>query len=890
MPTPARGASIERDALTSDGLAIHIRPARPDDVEAIDRFHDEELSDTSAYFRFFGARPELSSKVLTEWATADSVENATLLALHDERIVAVGLYRCVDARQADVAFAVADRLQHRGIATLLLEDLCMLARRAGYERLIAETLPGNTAMKAVFRDVGLEVSSVFDHGVTDVAMPLGDGAEMRERADRRDRAATVASLRPILAPQHIVVIGASATHDRPGNTVIRNLRRGFTGRLDVVHPSAPSIEGVDAHRSVADLPSPADLAIIAVPAAAVPEVIEQCGEAGTRSAVILSAGFTETGTAGATLEAEVLRRARRHGMRLVGPNCFGVAVPAIGVDATFGTIPITAGSIAFASQSGGLGIALLGEVARRGLGISSFVSLGNKIDVSSNDLLCFWAADPSTRVIALYLESFGNPRKFARLARSISPERPIVALKGGRSEAGRRGAQSHTAALATDDRIVDALFSHGGIIRAHTIEELIDVASILDRQPLPGGPRVAVVGNAGGPLILAADAAEASRLAVPALSAELQARILALVPDAAATGNPVDLLATVTKAQLASVVELLAASGEVDAIAVVNVPVGRASVEAEPPAPATPSVPVVVATLGADGTGRPDNAFTSPERAIHALSRVAEYADWRRRREHEAAPTTTPVRVETAGALERLRKGRRSAAGWLAPEDAFATLDELGISAPAFRFVHERDEVAAAALAVGFPAVLKADAETALHKAEMGAIALGIRSADEAEAAFDRFAERFGADLRGVLVQHQLPAGLEILVGINRSERFGPLLVIGAGGTMTELIGDREVLMVPATRTEIGEAIQRLRIAPVLRGDLRHPGVDLDSLIDVAHRLGVLVDRCPELVEVDLNPVVASAGGAVAVDVRMRLAEWDDPVIPLRGLRPAPVG
>ncbi len=631
MPNASRHEPFERDALTSDGLAIHMRAARPDDVAAIERFHSDELSDTSAYYRFFGTRPHLSAEVLDSWASADSVANATLLALCEGRVVGVGLYRRVDAQQADAAFAVADRLQHRGIATLLLEDLCVLARRAGYERLIAETLADNTAMNRVFRDAGLEVSSTFDRGVIDVLMPLGDGAVMMEQADRRDRSATVASLQPILNPHAVVVIGASASHDRPGNVVVRNLQRDFAGAIHVVHPTASSIEGIPAHRSIVDLPDQVDLAIVAVPAAAVPGLIDDCGTAGIRSAVILSAGFTETGTVGARLEAEVLARARRHGMRIVGPNCFGVAVPAIGLDTTFGTVPITSGSIAFGSQSGGLGIALLAEVARRGLGVSSFVSLGNKLDVSSNDLLCYWANDPSTRVIALYLESFGNSRKFARLARSISPERPIVALKGGRTNAGSRGAQSHTAALATDDRIVDALFNHGGVIRAHTIEELIDVVAVLDRQPLPQGDRVVVIGNAGGPLILAADAAEASHLVVPQLSAQLQTEIRRLVTDAASTANPVDLLATVTNAQLESVIDLVVSSGEADAIAVVTVQVGT-PIAAAQDVVQTRHLPVVVAAMGAEGYSRVPGVFTAPERAIHALSRVVEYAAWRRQR------------------------------------------------------------------------------------------------------------------------------------------------------------------------------------------------------------------------------------------------------------------
>ncbi len=885
MSNAPREAPIERDALTADGLTIHLRTAHPDDVDAIGRFHDEELSDTSSYYRFFGTRPHLSHEVLTSWATADSAVNATMLALLDDRIVAVGLYRFVDAHRADAAFAVADRLQHRGIATLLLEDLCVLARRAGYERLIAETLPDNTAMKRVFSEAGLEASLTFDHGLIDVRLPLGDGSLMKDVADRRDRVAVVASLRSMLHPTGVVVLGASATHDRPGNVVIRNLQRAFGGPIHVVHPGSPVIEGIPAYASVAELPSPVDLAVIAVPASTVPAVIDDCGNGGIRSAVILSAGFTETGVAGADMEREILRRARRHGMRIVGPNCFGVATPAIGLDATFGTVPISSGSIAFASQSGGLGIALLAEVARRGLGISSFVSLGNKLDVSSNDLLCYWEADPSTRVIALYLESFGNPRKFTRLARSISRHRPIVALKGGRTDAGRRGAQSHTAALATDDRMVDAVFNHAGIIRAGTIEELIDVVAVLDHEPLPRGSRIALIGNAGGPLILAADTAEASGLAVPTLSATLQARIRELVPAAAATANPVDLLATATHLETEAVVDLLAGTDEVDAIAVVKVRLGRPDGSEIVIAPGR-SIPVVTAVMGADDATRPPGAFTAPERAIHALSRVVEYAAWRRQPPETIAPSIIDV-VTTA--VARQRGTAVTPSGWHRADACFRTLHDLGIAVADYRFIGERSDIDDATHEIGFPLVLKAEADGALHKTQAGAVVLDVQSADAARVAFDRFSRVFADDLRGVLVQRQLPPGTEVLVGLSRNERFGPLLVVGAGGTNTELMADREVLVAPATRTEIGEAISRLRIARLLHGDDRHPGVDIGGLVDIATRIGLLADLCPELVEIDLNPVAVTAAGATALDVRMRWSDYDNPVVPLRGLRPAQV-
>jgi acetate---CoA ligase (ADP-forming) len=879
---------MERDVLTMDGLSIHIRAARPEDGPELVRFHAEELSEASSSSRFLGAVRQLADRQVSEWASADGRRNATLLAEHDGLVVAVGLYRGLDQHRADVAFAVADRLQHRGIATILLEDLAVVARRAGYTHLVAETRPSNTAMHAVFRDFGLAYDITLHDGIHDVVMPLGDGHNLEAWARKRDRLATAASMRPILEPRHVVVFGASESRQRPGNAALRNLRRAFNGQVSVVHPTATQIDGVVAFSTVGSIAEPIDLAVIAVPAAAVPQVIEDCGKAGIRAAVVLSAGFSETGRDGTVLQADMLERARRHGMRLVGPNCFGVANPAMGLDTTFGANEMNAGSIALASQSGGLGIALLAEVGRRGLGISGFVSLGNKADVSGNDLLCYWAEDPATNVIALYLESFGNPRRFASLARSISPHRPIVALKGGRTEAGQRGARSHTAALMTNDTVVDALFTHGGVVRVRTLEELIDVTSLFDSQPIPNGDRVAIIGNAGGPLILAADAAEASSLVVPVLSDDLQQQLRHAVPDAAATANPVDLLATVNGDQLRTVLGMLADSGEVDAIVVVTVPVSNV---AEPLGTAAQStahqLPIIVAEMGERPDRTAAGSFPAPERAIHALSRVVSYASWCRNIRTETSEPISPTSLAIdAEAVRAYIRGLDPAdLEWLNPADAFVILTQIGVPIAPCRYVHTAAELADALAAVGFPVVLKADAVGVLHKTEEHAVVRGLMTPDQAALVFDQFHADFTDRLRGVIVQHEMPSGLELIVGARRSERYGPLLLVGAGGTAAEILGDRTTVLAPATPAEIVAAFQQLRIAPLLAGYRDHPAVGVTQLTDLVYRVGRLISEVPEIVEMDLNPVIASASVIAAVDVRMRVRMVENEAVPMRGLR-----
>ncbi|MEY2523865.1 MAG: hypothetical protein QOJ66_2430, partial [Ilumatobacteraceae bacterium] len=479
----------ESDVVLSDGGTAHIRPIRPDDVEQLRALHGR-LSPQSIYFRFFSPIPKIPEPQLHHLAEVDYRDRFALVAELDGVVVAVVRYDRGDDDDdaAEVAFVVEDGQQRRGLATVMLEHLAAVARSNGIERFVAETLPDNRAMMDVFRHAGFAVTSKFDSGVISVSFPLAPSADLDQHIDDRDRSAVVASIRRILNPASIAVVGASRTPGTIGYELVHNLiRGGFTGAVLPVNPSAGSVAGIHAYATVGEAPGPPDLAIIAVPADAVAGVVEQCGAAHVGGIVIISAGFAELGTTGREVEASLVESARRHGMRVVGPNCMGLANtnPAIRMNATFAPVDPIPGNVAFMTQSGALGISLIDESARRGIGISSFVSVGNKADISGNDLLRYWEADEATSVIALYLESFGNPRKFVRIASRVARAKPIVAVKSGRSPAGVRGAMSHSAALATSDDVADLVLSRAGVTRVDTLEELFDTTQAFASQPAP---------------------------------------------------------------------------------------------------------------------------------------------------------------------------------------------------------------------------------------------------------------------------------------------------------------------------------------------------------------------------------------------------------------------
>lgn len=778
--------------------------------------------------------------------------------------------RLRDPSTVEVAFAVADDLQGHGIGARLLERLAALAASVGVERFVAEVLPQNRAMLRVFADAGFDVTRELGGGEVEVRFPIVPTTAFRARVDERDHVAVAASLRPFFRPAAVAVIGASRRRGSIGGELFRNiLAADFAGAAYPVNRGAEPVSGVRAFTSVAEIGVPVDLAVICLPAAQVEAAARAVLATGVRALCVISSGFAEVGDDGAALQERLLALVRAHSTRLVGPNCLGIAVPGLGLNATFAPRALPPGHIAFSSQSGALGLALLEKAAERNLGFSAFVSIGNKADVSSNDLLEWWDDDEETNLVLLYLESFGNPRKFGRLAARVARKKPILALKAGTTGAGARAASSHTAALAGSETAVDALFRQAGVLRARTLEELVDAAALLSSQPLPQGRRTAVVSNAGGLGILCADACEAAGLELEGLGAETRERLRAVLPGDASVANPVDLLGSATAATYEAVLPLVLADRAIDSVIVLFVPPVVATADdvaaAIARAAAGATKPVLAVIVSGDGIPAPlreaDSrvaAFSYPESAPRALALAAERADWLRR---EAGTVPTVDGIDRPGArrlIESIADER-----WLDPAETRMLLTAYGIPLVPERTVTSVEAAVAAARELGFPAVVKAAAPGA-HKTESGGVALRLTTAEEVRIA----ARRIGAPL---LVQPMITEGVELLAGVVQDPVFGPLVAFGPGGVLAELIGDARFAVAPLTDVDADELVRGGKAGRLVAGFRGGPPADAAALTDLVHRLARLAEENPEVAELDLNPVLGLAAGCVAVDARVRL-------------------
>ena len=697
------------------------------------------------------------------------------------------------------------------------------------------------------------------------------------------------SLKPLLCPRSIAVIGASRRRDSIGGAVLHNLlQRPFQGPVYPVNPNATHIQSVPAYASIDDVPGEVDLAIIVVPAAAVLAAAEACGKKGVKALVVISAGFKEIGGAGIALEQELRALVRRHGMRLVGPNCLGIlnTDPNVNMNATFAPVQPPPGRIAFSSQSGALGLAILDYARALNLGISHFVSVGNKADVSGNDLLEFWEQDPGTDLVLFYLESFGNPGKFTQIARRVARTKPIVAVKSGRTVSGSRAASSHTGALAGSDAAVEALFRQSGVIRTDTIEELFDTALLLGSQPIPTGPRVAILTNAGGPGIMAADACESAGLQLPALDAKTVKGLKAFLPPEASTRNPVDMIASAVAESFEKALRLLVADKNVDAVIVIFVPplvTGAQDVAHAILAGAAGSPkPVLSCFMGSHGV--PESlvslneghipSYSFPEAAARTLARVARYGQWRRARAGVVPALSGVDRAKARAAIEASGAGT-----WMSAPLLADLLQAYGIRTNPLRVAATRGEAAVMAKAVGFPAALKLRSPDVVHKSDVGGVKLRIQSEEDAARAFDDIAKALRnhdpkARFEGVTVERMVDGGVETIVGMTRDPSFGPVVLFGLGGVTVELLRDVSLRVAPLTDTDADEMLREIRGFQLLEGYRGAPPVNQASLRDVLHRVSLLALENPEIGELDLNPVLAFPGEApaVALDARLKLA------------------
>lgn len=876
------------DVLTTDGSVARIRQLEHADEPALRDLH-ARASDASVRFRFFSASRHAAENYVDHLLREDD-DTLTLVTTLAERLVAVATAEPVVDRPdtLEVAFLVDDAEHGRGLGSLLLEHLASLARRRGVRRFVADVLGDNLKMRRVFHDAGFSLVTESEAGITHLEMDLTTTARVLETADAREAAAERLSLRPLLYPRSVVVLGARRDGSGIGAAVLRSIQvGGFTGEVHVVHPQAASgieIRGVRAVASCSELPGPVDLAVVAVPARATATALRDVVSARIPAAIVLSSGFGEMGSEGVTMQRELAEIARRGNVRLVGPNCLGLMSNGadLRLNATFSEAVPPPGGLAVASQSGGVGIVLLDRARRSGLGVRSFVSLGNKADVSGNDLLAAWLEDPEITAAGLYLESFGNARKFARLARRFSRVKPLLAVVGGRSEGGRRAGASHTAAAAADGVVVDAMFAQTGIIRCDGADDLAETALLLDEQPRPGGSRLGILTNAGGIGVLAADLAEREGLVAPSLSPATVERLSALLRASSGSGNPVDTGAGASAADLGAVTDLLLACGEVDTVLVVMVATGvvdPAEVLREVGAARRrhPEVPAALVVLGAPVPDRSEVAgftlFEAYDDAVAAIGKVARYAAWAAAPHEEAPPRdltrAVAARSRVTDLLERADPGDT----WLGQRDIQSLLADYGLMTSGV-VVRGTEAAVEAAVTLGLGqgvsvAVKVADPEV-LHKTERGLVAVGLSTRAQVRGSLARFREELGRT-SDVMVQ-PMASGIEVAVGLVRDPVFGPLVMVAAGGVGVDVWNDRVFLMAPVSRVEAARAVRSLRIWPLLAGHRGAQAGDVSGLEEIICAVGRLGDEVPQVAELDLNPVLVGPSGCVLVDARLRLA------------------
>jgi acyl-CoA synthetase (NDP forming)/GNAT superfamily N-acetyltransferase len=858
------------------------------------------LSLEARRLRFFTGAPDMDLAV--SWAAAASERGAaSVIATIGEpaRIVAHAGFEPVGDKVAEIAFEVADGLRGRGLATILMAQLAARARERGIETFVADVLGENRRMLEVFRESGFPMEVRRGPGELRIELTTALTSTALERYEERERTSAAAAVGHFLEPASIAVVGASRREGSVGGQTLRNiLRAGFDGPVYAVNRHARRVQGLAAYKSVAHLPETPELVVVATPADQVVSVAQDCAAREVRALLVLTAGFAESGPEGARHQDALVAACRAAGMRLVGPNCLGLIGGAGRLNATFAPHAPPAGRIGLLSQSGGVGLALMEQATALGIGLSSFVSIGNRPDVSANDVLEYWEDDETTDVVLLYLESFGNPRNFARIARRLSARKPVIAVHAGRSSAGARAAASHTgAAVSGAGAGVDALLEHAGVIRAGTLGELFGTAALAAAQPLPQGPRVGIVTNAGGPAILCADACNAAGLELPEVSRKLQRRLAKLLPPHAATANPVDMLAGAGPVEFQEAIAELAASGEVDAVIAIFVPALAAAVDEIDAAVAAAAeeagVPILFVTFGPpDGlrAGSRPPRFTYPEGAARALAGLVRHAEWRRESRGEF-PRLDDVR--RADAAELLASAVADGGRWLDEEEACALLDCWGVTVVEQRSVRGPLSAGRAAAELGGTVVLKASGGGILHKTELGAVELGLVGEAEVTRAARRMARRLrahGVRPERFIVQRQTAEGVEMLAGITSDPLLGPLVACGAGGTAVEVLGDVAVRLAPLTDLDARRMVRSLSTFPLLDGYRGASRADVAALEGLLLRLGALAEAHPEVAELDCNPVVVRERGATVVDARVRVEPVRPrPAWPALGAEPPPV-
>ena len=851
----------EADVVLTDGGTAHLRPITPEDADRLRAFHSR-LSQETVYNRFFAYRPSLSDADVARFTQVDHDERVALVAtLHDDIIGVVRYDRLPGGADAEVAFVVEDPHQGRGLGAVLLEHLAAAARERGIECFVADVLPTNRPMLAVFRSAGYEVRRDLADGYVSLAFPIRQTDTSLEVMRSREHRAEARSVQRLLAPRSVAVIGASREPGAPGHELLMSLlRNGFEGPVYPVNPATTSVSGVPAYSDVRTVPGPVDLAVVAVPAADVADVVRACAAKRVRGLVVVSGGFADAGEEGRERLEEVVRLARTGGMRLIGPNAMGVVNtdPAVRLHATFagGSPPV--GAVGVLSQSGALAGTFLAEAARRGLGLSAFVSIGDRADVSGNDLLQHWQADQRTEVVVLHLQGFGNPRKFTRIARRLGRTKPVIALKSGHG---------------AGDVAVDALFASAGVIRVRSLGQLFTTAQLCALQPLPQGRRVGIVGNSTALAAMAADACREAGLEVP---------------DAVAgTPSPLDLGPFAGPDELRAALEVLRRSGEVDAVLAVVVPPphGRDRARAAEALGAVlreagaGDLPVLASFLGHEGVpaalavvGEHDApvrgsvpSYASPESAALALSRVVRYAEWRSRPEGEV-PELEGVDVRAArSALAGLPQD----GSWLTQAQAADVLAHVGIRLWPSERVEDADAAVEAADRLGWPLALKAADERWRNRLDVGAVRLGLADAEDLRAAWRDVQAAAGGG--AAFVQPMAAPGVSTVVRLVQDPGAGPLLSLRLGGVAVDLLVDPVTRTLPLTDLDAAALVRSIRGYELLTGVHSGEPADVAALEELLHRVARLGEEVPQVAELVLDPVLVQRSGAVALHAGVRL-------------------
>ena len=863
-------AHREADVVLRDGRTCHIRPLTPDDADGLVAFH-AQLSEQTIYFRFFAPYPTLSSRDVERFTHVDNVNRVALVATMAGEIVAVGQYDRVDPASAEVAFTVRDDNQGLGLGSILLEHLAVAARENGLSHFIGQVLPTNEHMIATFEEAGYRAERETVDGVVQLVLDIGPTASSLAVMAAREHRAESRSVARLLAPASVAVIGASREPGTIGHELVRNiLAAGFAGPVYAIHPEAARVAGVPAFPNVLDAPGPVELAVVAVPAAAVEGVVQDCAAAGVRGLVVISGGFAETGEEGRARQRRLVATAREHGMRVVGPNCLGLinTDPDVRLNASLSPTVPRRGRTAFFSQSGALGTAILENISRRGLGLSTFVSAGNRADISANDLLQFWGEDPTTDVVLLYLESIGNPRKFTRIARRMSMTKPVVAVKTGRST--RWNPVGHAVRESTlPMAAIEAIFNQSGVIQTDTLNELFDVASILSAQPLPTGRRVAVIGNSDALGLLAQDACgtwgldvagEPVTLGVDATPEALGRGLAAIVDDPAA-----DAILVVHVPPLQS--DASAYEGVIAATAARSTKPVLAILIASSDTPMllNESDPFAMARVGVP-------VFTSVEEAVYALSLICKYAEWRSRSRGQL-PEPEDIDAEGARAFIGRHLDGVDGSVHLDHIDAATLLRFYGIDVWPSIDVTSASQAVHAAFRLGFPVALKTRARALAHRIDLGGVRLSLTSKTGVRRAYKSMVETLGREAtRTLVVQRMAPPGVAVVVGSREDPLFGPVVTFGLAGEVPELLGDRGYRIPPLTDEDARELIRTPGASPMLTGHRGTEPVNMAALEDLIVRVGRLADENPEIRLLSLEPIVASGHGTAVLDVSMTLA------------------